>query len=136
MTLYLNSVSSFWGLQISIRSSGGIIILIPRTCFFACASSSLTLFFLSLSAARIAILILLKASLLANSAFASYFFAFLSFSSAIFLTLIFFFTRVLDIFIYLPLWKLSRMFNLALYRLICTLREFWVYISYKLPSIR
>jgi hypothetical protein len=78
----------------------------------------------------------LRASFLANSAFASYLLAFFSFSSAVFLTLIFFFSRVSDIFNYLPLWKLSRAFSLALWRLTCALRAFWVSSSCKLPSIR
>ena len=114
MALSSLSVGSFWGSRISIRSSGGIIILVPRTCFFAYASRSLTFFFLSLSAARAAIPILLRAFFLANLAFASCFLAFFSFFSAVFLTLIFFFSRVLDIFNYPFLWKLSRVFSLAL----------------------
>ena len=130
------SVGSFWESRIGIRSSGEIIILTPRTCFFIYAFKSLTLFFLSLSAARTAIPILLRASLLANSAFASCFFAFLSSSSATFLTFIFFFARASEAFIYSLFWKLSRMFSLALWRLTCALREFWISSSCKLPSIR
>jgi hypothetical protein len=114
MALSSFSIGLFWGLQISIRSSGEIIILIPRIYFFAYISKSLILFFLSLSTTYIAIPILLRASLSANSAFASYFFAFLSSFSATFLILIFFFTRVLEAFIYSPFWKLSRIFSLAL----------------------
>jgi hypothetical protein len=110
--------------------------LIPRTCFFTSASKSLTIFFLSLSAAHTVIPTLLRASLSADSAFTSCYLAFFSSSSAIFLTFVFFFSRVLEAFNHPPLWKLSRTFSLALYRSTYILRVIWVSISYKLPSIR